>query len=198
MPPVFRAQLLDAELGGRAAADVLDGAVNALVDEYVIAALTGPHGLQGESLAPERLPTFGGGLRDIELVPWDLAQYRHLDDSIAFAGILAQQLHDRVPLSPRPVDQAPLRILESANMPAVLIEMGFLTNADQEKALAGADFQTAFVQAIYDSLLRFRDRLAGDRASSGARREAHVPVHDLGDGLCGGLVCVPAVEVLGG
>jgi hypothetical protein len=25
-----------------------------------------------------------------------------------------------------------------------------------------------------------------------------VPVHDLGDDLCGGLVCVPAVEVLGG
>jgi N-acetylmuramoyl-L-alanine amidase len=34
------------------------------------------------SLAPERLPTFGGGLRDIELVPWDLAQIRHLGRSI--------------------------------------------------------------------------------------------------------------------
>ena len=56
MPPVFRAQLLDAELTGRPATDVLDGAVNALVDAYVIAALTGPHGLHGESLAPPRPP----------------------------------------------------------------------------------------------------------------------------------------------
>ncbi|HEU5354384.1 MAG TPA: DEAD/DEAH box helicase, partial [Actinocrinis sp.] len=56
MPPVFRAQLLDAELTGRPATDVLDGAVNALVDAYVIAALTGPHGLHGESLAPARPP----------------------------------------------------------------------------------------------------------------------------------------------
>jgi non-specific serine/threonine protein kinase len=56
MPPVFRAQLLDAELTGRPAADVLDGAVNALVDAYVIAALTGPHGLHGESLAPPHPP----------------------------------------------------------------------------------------------------------------------------------------------
>ncbi len=54
MPPVFRAQLLDADLTGRPASDVLDGAVNALVDAYVIAALTGPHGLHGESLAPPR------------------------------------------------------------------------------------------------------------------------------------------------
>jgi N-acetylmuramoyl-L-alanine amidase len=45
-------------------------------------------------------------------------------------------------------------------MPAVLIEMGFLTNEDQEKALAGPDFQAAFVQAIYDSILKFRDRLS--------------------------------------
>jgi hypothetical protein len=54
MPPVFRAQLLDVEPVGRPAAHVLDGAVNALVDAYVIAALTGPHGLHGESLAPPR------------------------------------------------------------------------------------------------------------------------------------------------
>jgi N-acetylmuramoyl-L-alanine amidase len=112
------------------------------------------------SLAPERLPTFGGGVRDIELVPWDLAQLRHIDESVAFATILEGQLRDHVPLAPHPVDQAPLRILGSANMPAVLIEMGFLTNEDQEKALAGSEFQTAFVQAIYDSILKFRDRLA--------------------------------------
>jgi hypothetical protein len=54
MPPVFRAQLLDVDPVGRPASDVLDGAVNALIDAYVIASLTGPHGLHGESLAPPR------------------------------------------------------------------------------------------------------------------------------------------------
>src|SRR5712691_11510270 len=68
----------------------------------------------------DRLPTFGGGSRDIELVPWDLAQTRHLDRSAAFADLLAQQFHDRVPLAAHPVDRAPLRVLESANMPAIL------------------------------------------------------------------------------
>ena len=57
MPPVFRAQLLDADVTGRPASNVLDGAVNALVDAYVIAALTGAHGLHGESLAPPRTGT---------------------------------------------------------------------------------------------------------------------------------------------
>jgi N-acetylmuramoyl-L-alanine amidase len=110
--------------------------------------------------SPERLPTFGGGLRDIELVPWDLAQTRHLDQSMAFALILEQELKDRVPLASPAVEQAPLRILQSANMPAVLIEMGFVTNTGQEAALAGADFQAAFVQGIYDSIVRYRDAIA--------------------------------------
>jgi N-acetylmuramoyl-L-alanine amidase len=108
---------------------------------------------------PERVPSFGGGLRDIEMVPWDLAQTRHLERSGAFAQMLEQQLRDHIPLSSKPIDEAPLRILESANMPAVLIELGFLSNPDQEKLIAGEAFQSAFVQAFYDAVVRYRDSM---------------------------------------
>jgi N-acetylmuramoyl-L-alanine amidase len=107
----------------------------------------------------ERLPTFGGGLRDIDLVPWDLAQTRHLDRSTAFADLLQQQMRERIPLAARPMDRAPLRVLESANMPAVLVELGYLSNAEQEKLLASDAFQRTFVQALYDAIVRFRDTL---------------------------------------
>ena len=109
----------------------------------------------------ERLPTFSGGLRDIEMVPWDLAQTRHLDQSTAFAALLEQQFHDHVPLSKHPTDRAPLRVLESANMPAVLIEIGFLSNEEQDKLLASDGFQSAFVQNVYDAVVKFRDTLGG-------------------------------------
>jgi N-acetylmuramoyl-L-alanine amidase len=109
----------------------------------------------------ERLPTFSGGLRDIEMVPWDLAQTRHLEQSTAFAALLEQQFHDRVPLSKHPADRAPLRVLESANMPAVLIEIGFLSNEEQDKLLTSDGFQNAFVQNVYDAVVRFRDTLGG-------------------------------------
>jgi N-acetylmuramoyl-L-alanine amidase len=107
----------------------------------------------------ERLPTFGGGSREIELVPWDLAQTRHLNQSQTFAEMLEQQFRNRVPLAARPVDRAPLRVLESANMPAVLIELGYLTNRDQAKLLASDGFQNAAAQAIFDAIVRFRDAL---------------------------------------
>jgi N-acetylmuramoyl-L-alanine amidase len=113
------------------------------------------------SLLTERVPAFGGGTRDIELVMWDLAQTRHVDRSAAFAQILERQIRGRVPLAARPVDRAPLLVLESANMPAVLIEMGYLTNPDQERQLTGGEMQNAIVQAIVDAVLRFRESLGG-------------------------------------
>ena len=45
-------------------------------------------------------------------------------------------------------ERLPLSVLESANMPAVLIEMGYLSNADQEKRMAGNEFQNTVAQAV--------------------------------------------------
>ena len=86
-------------------------------------------------------------------MPWDLAQFRFVDASNAFAKLLQQQLQDYVPLAPQPLAQAPLRVLEGANTPAVLLEMGYLSNAAQEKQLAGADFHGAVDEAI----VKFRE-----------------------------------------
>jgi N-acetylmuramoyl-L-alanine amidase len=62
-----------------------------------------------------------------------------------------------VPLSARALQQAPFRVLVGANMPAVLIEMGFLTNAEQERQLKSSTFQDTIVQALVDAIVRFRD-----------------------------------------
>ena len=109
----------------------------------------------------DRVPTFSGGMRDIELVPWGQAQTHHLSQSTAFAGILAERFTDRVALTAPGVDRAPLGVLESANMPAVLVEMGFLTNASQEKQLTGSNFQNGFVQAMMEAIVTFRDSQSG-------------------------------------
>lgn len=112
------------------------------------------------TLKPERVPVFGGGSRDIELLLWDFAQIRHIEQSAELSRILEETLRERGAFEVRPVERAPFRVLESANMPAVLIEMGFLTNAAQEKALAGAPYQTAFAQSVLDAIIRFRGHLA--------------------------------------
>ena len=111
--------------------------------------------------AGERLPTFGGGLRDVELVPWSQAQAGYIAKSTAFAKLLQQTLQGRVPLAASPTEGAPLRVLETANMSAVLIEMGYLSNPDQEKQLAGNDFQNALTQSLVEAIVRLRDSMSG-------------------------------------
>ncbi len=116
---------------------------------------------QASAGGAERVPAFGGGSREIEMVPWDLAQTRHLGQSAGFADLLQQALKDHVPMGARPVDRAPLRVLESANMPAVLFEVGYLTNPDQAKVLGADSFQNAIVQALLEAIVKFRDSLPG-------------------------------------
>jgi N-acetylmuramoyl-L-alanine amidase len=113
------------------------------------------------ALSPARVPIFGGGLRDIELVPWDFAQLRHVDLSTELAHILEREFQNRVPLDARPVDRVPFRVLASANMPAILVELGYVTNADQEQQLGAAEFQNTLVEAISDAVLKFREYLSG-------------------------------------
>jgi len=107
----------------------------------------------------ERLPTFGGGSREIDFLLWDEAQIRWADRSADLARTLQDTMTGRVALGPRPIDRAPMRVLESVNMPAVLVELGFLTNADQEKHLAAVTYQTTLAQAIFDAILKFRDTI---------------------------------------
>ena len=101
------------------------------------------------------LPVLGGGTRVIETIRWDLAQARHVDESGKLANLLAAALEGHVPTMPQPVQSAPLRVLAGLNMPAVLFEMGYLTNADQEKRATGDEGRTVLVQAIYDAVNRF-------------------------------------------
>jgi N-acetylmuramoyl-L-alanine amidase len=105
------------------------------------------------------VPVLGGGSRDIDLILWDMAQARHLNESAAFAMLVEEELRRRVEMSPNPVQQAPFRVLVAANMPAVLVEMGFLSNPEQEAQLTSDDFKNRVVQALFDAIGRYRGRV---------------------------------------
>jgi N-acetylmuramoyl-L-alanine amidase len=118
----------------------------------------------------EALPVFGGGTRDIEVILWEMAQARYIEQSATLAGLIENGLRGRVPMSPRAIQQAPFRVLVGANMPAVLVEMGFISNPEQEKQLASDAFQSSLVQALVESLVAFRDSRAASRTPTSAAR----------------------------
>ena len=115
---------------------------------------------EASGFSGQPVPVVGGGTRTIDIVPWDLAQLAYVDQSARWAWTVADELSLRVPMSPRGLQQAPFRVLVGANMPAVLVEMGFLSNPDQETQLTSTRFQDAIVSGLLRSIIRYRDEVA--------------------------------------
>jgi N-acetylmuramoyl-L-alanine amidase len=44
-------------------------------------------------------------------------------------------------------------------MPAALVEIGYLTNAEQETQLTSGSYQDQVAQALFDALVKFREFL---------------------------------------
>jgi N-acetylmuramoyl-L-alanine amidase len=105
------------------------------------------------------LPLFGGGAREVTLVEWELAQAAHLDGSNAFAGIIDQKLRTTAGLPTVALQRAPMRSLAGTNMPALLIEMGYLSNAEEERMLTSGDFQNRLALALTEAVAAFRDHV---------------------------------------
>lgn len=118
----------------------------------LLAAADGPPPeTEGEDRAP-RLPVASGLPRRVALVRWDRAQVPHQ----ALAALLAQDLGRRFAgfgrPGPRGVYRAPLRPLVAVAAPAVLVELGYLSNNDEESALVTEERQAAVAQAIVQTL----------------------------------------------
>ncbi len=117
----------------------------------------GAEGPQASSA--ERVPAVGGLSRAIDVIAWDTAQMRFLAESSTFADIVGQELQSRVPIAPRRIEQAPFRVLVGANMPAVLVEIGFLSNPEEAQQLVSPAYQSLIVQGLAESVTRFRTYL---------------------------------------
>ena len=119
------------------------------IDEY---------GAEAQALAESEvqpIPVVGGGSRRIDPVLWEMAQILYVDRSALLAGIVDAELRRRVVMSPRPVQQAPFRVLVGANMPAVLVELGSLADPENELRLTSAPFRNAVAEALLAGIQRF-------------------------------------------
>ena len=66
---------------------------------------------------------------------WNRAQSRYLEKSRILAGLINTRLNGLGEINNSRLQGAPLLLLHGANMPAILIEIGYLTNPAEEKAL---------------------------------------------------------------
>ena len=68
-------------------------------------------------------------------IQWDKIQSKHAGSSMILAKSIQTRINEVMQFSRCKVQSAPLLVLRGADMPAVLIEIGYLTNPAEEKAL---------------------------------------------------------------
>ena len=78
----------------------------------------------------------------------DLAQKAYLQDSERLAVALQGQLNQLAGIKGRGVKQAPFIVLRGAAMPAVLVEVAFISNPKEEKKLRDIGFRNLVADAI--------------------------------------------------
>jgi N-acetylmuramoyl-L-alanine amidase len=96
---------------------------------------------------------------------WDLTQNRYQAASLALATALKKRL-DKGPESPGcSLRGAPLTVLEGADMPAVLIEIGHITHPATETRLAALKDGGWLAEQIADGIMDFLSQRKGPRSS---------------------------------
>lgn len=96
---------------------------------------------------------------DLKAILMDMAQTSVLNDSSQLADIIQENLCKVLKGENRGIKQAPFIVLAGAAMPAVLVEVGFISNADEEKRLTAGETQETIAEAIFKSVMRFEDIL---------------------------------------
>ena len=82
----------------------------------------------------------------------DLAQRKTHDQSDAFAEILLDELGDATNLVRNSHRRAGYFVLLAPDVPAVLLELGFLSNADDERKLKDARHRETLMRAVADGI----------------------------------------------
>jgi N-acetylmuramoyl-L-alanine amidase len=85
----------------------------------------------------------------------DLAQNEHLRESADLAQVVQMRLGESHPGPNRGVKQAGFAVLASAYMPAVLVEVGFGTNAAEARWMASAAGQRSIAQQIAEGVYEY-------------------------------------------
>lgn len=90
---------------------------------------------------------------------FELNQQQHLQQSIAFAQEVQRQMVKVAGRVDAGVHQDSFIVLAHTAMPAVLVEMDYISNPDVEQFLTSREGATRIAQALYTAFVRYRDTL---------------------------------------
>jgi N-acetylmuramoyl-L-alanine amidase len=118
-------------------------------------------------LAARENATSRKNVSDLQFILSDMTQNLKLEDSISLAHHIQHSLVDSMSkniaeVKDLGVKKALFYVLVGARMPSVLVEMFFITNKTEGRAMSQESYQNAVVDALYDGIVKYNEgMLAG-------------------------------------
>lgn len=94
----------------------------------------------------------GAALDPITFMLRDLVQNAYLIESLRWAELVQESMAGSLDSPNRGVKQAGFYVLVGANMPSVLVEIGYITNLQEEQKLRSAAYQARVARALAQSV----------------------------------------------
>ena len=98
----------------------------------------------------------GKELTNEDLIKATIAQSAFAAKSEEFASLVQNEIKKRVQSKDRGVKQAGFYVLMGASMPNVLIELGFISNPNEEKKLNSSSYRDVLATSIYYAVLKYQ------------------------------------------
>lgn len=103
-------------------------------------------------------------------IAFELNQSKHLDRSIEFATLAKDYLTTTAKRADKGVKQAGFWVLWSTGMPAVLVELDFISNPKAEKFMASADGVEKMAKSLAQAFDDYYAEVAGKGAAGGSAK----------------------------
>ena len=102
------------------------------------------------------LPEGSKDTASLEYILWDMAQKEFLNESSELAELVHEQLTGRFSVEDRGLKQANFFVLRGCYMPAILVEVAFLSNRKEEKLLRKKSFRQKAAEGIFEGIKEFK------------------------------------------
>ena len=106
----------------------------------------------------EKTPARSSRFDAVKAILWDLAQSEFQLESSRLAEVVQDSMTQSLRIPNRGVKQAGFYVLGGAAMPAVLIEIGFVTNPKEEKRLKDSKYRDEIARAIHAGLAEYKKK----------------------------------------
>lgn len=95
-------------------------------------------------------------LTDEALIQATMSQAAFANLSEQFAALVQEEMGKRIQSKNRGVKQAGFYVLMGASMPNVLVELGFISNPNEEKKLNSSSYRDMLATSIYYAVLKYQ------------------------------------------